>query len=382
MTYVDIIIILVMIFAAVRGVDIGFVRQAGGLLGLWLGLALGGWIVSSFSMQSTVAIVILIACIVFGVIGGEVAGAKLKELVHERKINVLDRVFGAVMGIVTSLVVIWLGSTLITIVSSQGLQSAVRDSAIIRYLDRSLPPATDAIASLETYLASTGIPDMVKTEEPDLGGSSTPLPDLTSFASVIAGAQPSTLEIEGRSCSGIDVGSGFIADTNLVMTNAHVVAGMRTPFVRDATGRHPARIVAFDPVLDIAVLRVDDITGSALPLLSSEVPKGTTGVVLGYPGGGKFQAKPAIVADTFRAIGKDIYGDAAASRTIYALRADIVKGNSGGPLLDEQGNVIGVIFARSTSYNQVGYALTSPTVLPVLEQAKTSPSPGDSLRCL
>jgi S1-C subfamily serine protease len=382
MNFIDVIIILLMLVAAVRGVDVGFVRQFGSLAGLWLGLAIGGVVVSSFSMNSTVAILTIITSIVTGVILGEVAGVKLKEVFHEHKVNIVDRICGAAMGIVTCLVAIWLGSTLVSIVSSPMLQRSIRDSAIIGYLDRSLPPATDAIASLETYLSNAGLQDVIKTTEPKLGSDTSPLPNITTFANVITTTKPSIVEVEGRSCSGIDVGSGFLVDTNLVVTNAHVVAGMRTPFVRDSNRRYPAKIVAFDSNLDIAVLQVEDLSGQPLPTRLDLAAKNTAGLVAGYPGGGDFVASPALIADTYIAVGSDIYNENKTSRKIYVLRADIQKGNSGGPLLNEAGEVIGVVFARSTTYDKVGYALTMPNVLKVIEQAKSNPNPGTSLRCL
>lgn len=382
MNLVDLVIVLLMIVSAVRGVDIGFVRQFGSLVGLWLGLIIGGWLVSLFSTHSTGAVLIILASVAFGVICGEMIGIKLKLLLNEHKINVLDRIFGAAMGVLTCLVAVWLGSTIITVVSSPGLQRAVRDSTIINYLDRTLPPATDAISSLESYLKNAGIADVIKTLEPKPSNNTTQLPTLASLNQVIVQSKESVVEIEGRSCTGISVGSGFITEDGLVVTNAHVVAGMRKPFVKDADGRHLSEVIGFDPDLDIAVLRTDGLSGPELTLASKLSPKNIPGAVMGYPGGGGLTTTPAILTDIITVLSKDIYEQASSNRQIYALRADIQKGNSGGPLIDKNGQVIGVIFARSTTYPQVGYALTSPDVLAVVSSAQNNPNNGESLRCL
>ena len=124
----------------------------------------------------------------------------------------------------------------------------------------------------------------------------------------------------------------------------------------------------FDPRLDIAVLRVRGLTDPALPVLSSVVGRGTTGVVLGYPGGGPLTARKAGVAAPFDAVGLDIYGGSQTTREIYQLDAVVQPGNSGGPLVASgdsgiaDGTVIGVVFARSTSNADVGYAVAMPAV--------------------
>ena len=382
MNIVDVLLILLIIASAVRGVDVGFARQFGSLAGLWLGIFVGGWVISFTSLHDTAAIVTIIACIVFGVIAGEIAGAKIKQQVHENRFNHIDRALGAGMGIITILVVVWLGSTLITVVTAQSIQVAIRDSAIIRFLDRTLPPATDAISSLETYFRSTGLPEIVKTEEPTLPESNVALPNISTFSAVLEEAKAATVEVEGRGCAGIDVGSGFVTDDKYIITNAHVVAGMRTPFVKSDSGRRPATVVAFDPLLDIAILSTEYSATHSLSRNTTLANRDSPALVLGFPGGGDLVAHPALVADTFLAIGKDIYGDQKVSRKIYALNADIQKGNSGGPLIDTSGRVIGIIFARSTAYNQVGYALLMADVEKVLEKARTEPSIGQSLRCL
>jgi S1-C subfamily serine protease len=193
--------------------------------------------------------------------------------------------------------------------------------------------------------------------------------------------RPSVVEIEGRSCYGISVGSGFVADSGIVVTNAHVVAGMLRPYIQDNNGRHRAEIIGFDPDLDIAILRVSGLAGAPLKLVDDTVENGTGGVVLGYPGGGPFTAKPSAVIERFTALGKDIYNEGVDKRDVYALKADIREGNSGGPLIDIKDQVYGVVFARSTSYDKVGYALSTPAVIDKLAAAKANPSVGESARC-
>jgi len=154
----------------------------------------------------------------------------------------------------------------------------------------------------------------------------------------------------------------------LVVTNAHVVAGIASPDVIDSTGRHSTSVALFDPRLDIAVLRVPGLTDPVLPIHTDAVGRGTTGVVLGYPNGGPLTARKAGVAAVFEANGLDIYGSSQTTRQIYQLDAVVQPGNSGGPLVASgdpgiaNGTVIGVVFARSTSNTDVGYALAMPAV--------------------
>ena len=99
------------------------------------------------------------------------------------------------------------------------------------------------------------------------------------------------------------------------------------------------------------------------------VPSGTPAALLGYPENGSLSVEPAAVTEEVTAIGKDIYNNGTVTRGVYALQADVMPGNSGGPLMGPGGQVIGVVFSRSTVYQDVGYALTSPGVLTRVQEA-------------
>jgi S1-C subfamily serine protease len=177
------------------------------------------------------------------------------------------------------------------------------------------------------------------------------------------------VKIEGKGCGGIVEGSGYIAAQNTVVTNAHVVAGVPQPLVLDGNGSHPTKVIWFDPDLDVAVLKVGGLAGPVLTSSSAKVVNGTPAVVAGYPGGGDFTVKAASVLDQFTATGRNIYGRGVTNRDIFELKAEIIPGNSGGPLINKDGVVIGLIFAQSTTYQQVGYALQMSAVLHDLDQA-------------
>ena len=382
MNLVDIIIFFLVIFTILRGVEVGLIRQASSLVGIVGGVLLGSFIVTQISATPAWNAFTVVATIILLTVITEVLGAQLKLKLHDTVMNKIDRSLGGVMGIVTCLALVWLGSTLITAVPSVSIQQNVRDSRIIAWMDGTLPPATDVISQLERTLAQTGLPEFLGEAQLQVAPDRAELPNLGEFDAVVAAATPSIVELDGRSCQGLGVGSGFVVDDDLVITNAHVVGGMRYPYVSDENGRHAAEVVAFDPELDIAVLKVANLAGEPLDILDRRVDIGTAGVVLGYPNGGPFVARPARAVDIFRALGRDIYDEDSVEREVYALRAEIEPGNSGGPLLSADGDVIGVIFARSTAYQGVGYAVTTPAIVDVLEEAETNPSAGTSTRCL
>jgi S1-C subfamily serine protease len=186
-------------------------------------------------------------------------------------------------------------------------------------------------------------------------------------------AARSTVELVGAGCGGELVGSGWVAAPDLVVTNAHVVAGIAAPFVRDADGTHRAVPVLFDPDTDIAILRVGGLAGPPLAVASTDPGRGAVGAVLGYPGGGPLTVGSAAVRGVSVAEGRDIYGSGLTRRTVLELQADVRPGNSGGPFVLPDGRVGGMVFASSLRTSGIGYALAASELRHDLARAGTRP---------
>jgi S1-C subfamily serine protease len=139
--------------------------------------------------------------------------------------------------------------------------------------------------------------------------------------------------------------------------------------------------IYFDPNYDLAVLRAGPLSGPPLNMLNNTVPNGTQGAALGYPGGGPFDAEAAAVDQEFEALGRDIYGAGLTRRAVYEVHANIRPGNSGGPLVEPNGTVIGVVFSRSASQPDIGYALTTPPVISRVQSAERSDTPTSTGSC-
>ncbi len=147
------------------------------------------------------------------------------------------------------------------------------------------------------------------------------------------------------------------------MTNAHVVAGAPRRAVRVATADDrllDGTVVLFDPAFDISVIHVPRLAAPGLRFASADPKRGAIGATLGYPGGGRLEVLPAVVTDAYPATGRDIYDKTTVRRQILELRAAIDRGDSGGPLILQDGTVGGVVFAEARTDPDVGYAL-SPT---------------------
>ena len=186
------------------------------------------------------------------------------------------------------------------------------------------------------------------------------------------GYQPATVRIVGDACGAIQEGSGFAVAPNYIITNAHVVAGERATEVQEQNvGSLPSTVVVFDPKLDIAILHVETPIAHVLSLEGTDVSRGEGGVVLGYPGGGPFIYRRAAVRRDLDAVGRDIYGRSDVERDVYELQAIVRPGNSGGPFVLLDGTVAGVVFAASTTDADVGYALTTPQIMPLVQKAET-----------
>lgn len=375
MGVLDIFIVGLIWLLTTNGYARGFFRQAGSLAGLVVGLLAGAAVaaqlahsIHSAQYRALTAIAVIIIITILFTRLGEWAGLYLARLLHHVRLTRLDKIAGGVLGVVVGLVSVWLLAAMLMRLPVQTLQAQIHQSAIVRALDQILPPAPETLARFGRILAKGGFPqvftDLEPTPEPPVAG---PTPAAVNAAA--SAGRLSTVRIEGLGCGGVVEGSGFVAGTDLVVTNAHVVAGIAEPVVFDAAGPHPATPVWFDPALDFAVLRTNGLSARPLPLAAGNVSRGTSGAVLGYPGGGPLSVAPAAVLGERIALGRDIYDRNLVRRNIYELQSTIRPGNSGGPVVASNGSVIGVVFAASVVRGDLGYALTSSEAAPGLARA-------------
>jgi S1-C subfamily serine protease len=177
-------------------------------------------------------------------------------------------------------------------------------------------------------------------------------------------------KVLGEACGDEVEGSAFSVGTGLLVTNAHVVAGETATNVELDGNLYGATVVFFDPTFDMAVLHSDGPVGPALTLDPSLVGRGIEGAVLGYPENGPLTVGTAGVAASINATSHNIYDQKTVTRQVYQIDADVQPGNSGGPLVATDGEVIGIVFSKSTTTTDVGYALGSPQVLKRLNAAR------------
>lgn len=385
---IDIAIILLFLSTLFRGREIGLVRQFFSAAGFFGGLFLGAAFIEPHLIglahsQVTRSLLTLISTLgtAFILLAlGEYVGVILKSHLQVHKINKLDVILGAAAGGLTLILTIWMAAPVLATLPFTGLQSAVRSSHIISELDTKLPAAPNVISGLGHIIDPNGFPQVFSGLEPTPPANTT-LPDLGSLQTAVVNDEASVVKIEGKGCGGTVEGSGFVAANGLVITNAHVVAGVSHPYIVDGNGTHKATAIWFDPNLDLAVLSASNLAGKPLTITTTTASAGTAGAVLGYPGGGPFNVGAAKVIDEFNAIGQDIYGQGNTERAVYEVKANIIPGNSGGPLIAADGSVIGVVFAQSTTYDQVGYALAMQAVLTEFHQAQAQGSPVSTGSC-
>jgi len=378
MTLVDVVVLIVVAVAAIQGLRLGaivLVLSFGGfLVGLYLGARLAAVTVHGVHTTTARAVVALgtmlgiaVLCGVTGRLLGNFAFLRL----HRGLIGSVDSMLGVVVAVVASLFTVWLLANTLINTSSLSLNAAIVQSRIIRSLDSVLPAPPSVFSQVQTFLSSEGFPPVFAELAPASAGP-VALPGNAQLAQAVLAAGPSTVKIIGIGCGQIQEGSGFVVAPGVVVTNAHVVAGIAAPVVWDGTGAHPTKVVWFDPSYDLAVMRVAGLPERPLALDPTNAPRGTQGAVLGYPGGGSFTSVPAGVMAEFEAEGRDIYGQGLTVRNVYEIQAVVRPGNSGGPLVLPDGEVIGVVFSRSTTNNDIGYALTSPGVLSEVRRARNS----------
>ena len=254
------------------------------------------------------------------------------------------------MSLFAVLLVAWLVAVPLGSSSLPWLASAVRNSALLPVVDRVLPEQAQGLSNaLRDTVDTNGFPDVFGGLAPTRAREVSPPDPALAGSQVVVNGQRSVVKVLGTapSCSRRIEGSGFVYADDRVMTNAHVVAGTRSLSVEVGGERHNGRVVVYDPRRDLAVIYVPGLSAPVMRFAARPAPSGADAIVLGYPQDGPYDAQSARVRDLGRITGPDIYESGNVTRDIYTIRALVRSGNSGGPLVAPNGQVLGVIFAAA-----------------------------------
>ena len=389
-----ILIVLVAAFAVSgyrQGFIIGALSFAGFLVGAIIGLVFAPRIaramVSQVPQQALIAVVIVILTAMIGQLIASAAGAALRSRVTWRPVTYLDAVGGALISMVSILLIAWVIGAAVVNSGFPEATGQVRNSAVLNAVDTVMPPAAlTMFGDFRRLLAEGPYPQVFG----GLGAASplsvaAPNSKYLKYAAVRRDER-SIVKVIGTasSCSRQIEGSGFVISPDHVLTNAHVVAGVNDGpdvYAPGSPGHYAARVVFFDPKGDIAVLYVPGLNVRPLKF-AGPAGRGTNAVVAGYPENHSFTLVPATVASTQEATAPDIYQGADVTRQIYEIRAHIEPGNSGGPLIDpHSGHVYGVVFAAAVGINNVGYALTASDVSSDAHAGRSASQPVSTQGC-
>lgn len=391
MSLADVVVIVLAGMAAFRGWRRGLLSQVfelgGGLLGLVVGVALGPRIAGAITDKAGVGAALISLAVVFvgltlGQALGFVAGHRFGTLAHRARLGEVDAALGSACGVVVAVVSFWLIGSLLVQGPSKDIARALRKSAILKWTNSVMPPPPNVLAYLRQYLDTSGFPQ-VFAGLPRPIGPPVKLPSNAAVRRAYLAADQSTVRIVVPACGGTQLGSGWVAASSTVVTNAHVVSGGDEVTVQDGAGDHPGEVVVFNPKTDVAIVHVDGVAGPPLDLETATQERGRPGVTIGFPGTAQGQQvwHRAAVQARYEATGRDIYGRAEAEREVYEIRSRVRQGDSGGPFVLSDGSVAGVIFAASTTDQDIGYALTGAEISDEVARGSNRTEPVSTGRC-
>lgn len=376
MNALDALILVFLVVGAVAGYRRGLVLQicsyAGLIAGLILGAALApiaARLAGDGGPRVAAATVTLLLGAALGNGLGWIAGSIARAKTRRTVLGGVDGAGGALVSVVAMGLVIWFVALNLVGGPWPQISREIGGSAVVRVLDETLPQPPSLVAQVRRFLDRYGFPDVFAGIPPIPAGPVRAPTDAEKRAAFDAAAG-STVRVIGPACDRIQEGSGFVVDDGYVLTNAHVVAGVRHPRIQMAgMSDLRATVVRFDPRLDLALLRVEGDLPEPLALDDERLGKGTVGAVLGYPGGGALRGVGAAIGRWIEAMGRDIYGRAEVEREVYELQTRVEPGNSGGPFVLVDGSVAGVVFAAAKTDDRVGYAIAATEVAPWLATA-------------
>lgn len=376
MSWVDLVIIVVVALGVLRGRAEGALRQITSLAGLVVGFVAATMVAPRLSSQLTHAQwrpllalgIVLVGSMLGSYLGGMVGSIGARSL-RALKLGAIDRVAGAALGGIGSLVVCWLLAGLLGSVTWGSLATGIQNSRILAVMDHAMPPLPAMEARVQALFRSAGFPAVFASiVAPTLTPVATPS-QLGPLVSGLGGPSGVVKVLASGACGAVSQGTAFFISAHLAVTNAHVVAG----YSRVSAGGAAAQVALYDPLHDIAILRVPSLNEPALHFQTPVPARGTPVQVIGFPLNSSRTGAPGVIEGELSGQGRDIYNQRLFDKTMLAVSVSVQPGNSGSPVLDH-GLVAGVIESKSLSQSFTAYAIPNDVVQHDIAIAPTSGS--------
>jgi S1-C subfamily serine protease len=370
---VDLVLIALALLFALSGFRQGLLVSSTSILGFLGGAVIGAQlsgpvadrIEGSSVTRVFAALVVVLAGALLGQILAGAAGRALRNRVTWEPAKMVDSVAGAVVSAAAVLLVAWMVASPLATSPFPQVAGQVRQSALVQAVDAAVPDGVRAVYNnLRDAIDRRGLPDVLDPLTPTQVRDVEPPNESLSSSPVVGSVEGSVVKITGiaPSCSRQIDGSGFVYSPERVMTNAHVLAGVTDPVVLAEGEEYDATPVYVDERTDVAVLAVPGLPQVPLAFTPQPADTGDDALIMGYPGGGPFWVGSARVRDRGEISGPDFRNTQTVVRDVYALFGSVRSGNSGGPLFDTDGRVLGVVFASAIDDPNTGYALTAQQV--------------------
>ena len=363
MNWVDILIVAIVIVAAIRGWYQGAIRQALGWLGFVAGFLVGSAFAPSLSTHIThapwrplLAIAIVIVAADIGHFVGHIVGATIRRSIKMVKLGFVDSGIGVAVGVAGALLTCWLLAALLVATPWSTAAAGVQGSKIVKALDSALPPVPSFEAKLQTLLHNANFPSVFASVVAPNVPSSGSAPTLRRNT-LAPGGPSDVVKVLATGCTDVHQGTAFFVQSHIAVTNAHVVAGATSVSVEGAR----ATVAFFDPVNDIAILRVPSLNLVPMRFVSSVPTSGSSASIFGFPLDGSRTLSPSVISGQITAQSRDIYDQNLFNRTVLVLYANVQPGNSGSPVIVNE-HVAGVLFSKSLSQSSTAYAIPAATV--------------------
>jgi S1-C subfamily serine protease len=384
MNFIDIFIAAAFLIFGWVGFRRGILRTILSIIGLIVGGAAGAIATPSiqslisnnaFGFKPTIGLTSIILGASLGMFLFGVLGSFLRVvLLPFPFMKTIDSLIGFGLAIIAVASISSTLSSAAQVIPNKTVNNLFSQSQLISQIDQYLPARfKDAAQKIQNVITDSPLPEVFKSLV-ESRITPTQLETDVAIPEIVIKSVASTVRIDGiaESCSAAMVGTGFIVSPERVITNAHVVAGVKEPVITlfNSQTQLGGRVIAIDRKKDIAIIFVPGLTGEKLTFIGPVTPN-EIGFVVGYPNGGNLRTMPVSVTSEFESIGTDIDGNGETRREVIVFGGDVKPGNSGGPLLNDQGQVLGVVFAADAENKNTGYALAPSEVAKLVSETSS-----------